>query len=78
MSREPSEWIKLIIGVGVTLLSSAVIGLVIFAFNTNAQNAVQEEQIKFLNEGQKSVVAALNKNTDAINSLKVLIEGLKK
>lgn len=75
--REPSEYVKMAIGGFITLLTACLIGLFVWVFNMNTEAAVRDEKISSMQETQKAVIKSLDKNTAALNDLRVVIESLK-
>jgi hypothetical protein len=73
------------IGGAMTLLTAAVIGLFMFIREVDARNSVQDRinavqttEITNVKEFQKKVIQAVDKNTEALNNLRVALEGLKR
>lgn len=75
--REPSEWVKAGIGALMILLTSLIIGLTVMVINVVKDNAVRDIRIEKVEENQKYVIKSLDKNTDAINDLRVVLERKK-
>ena len=75
--REPSEYIKAIIGVFATLITGAIIYL--FSSNLSMQKEIVElkSNQKHLSDYMPKVTEALEKHTEAIHELKIAIERLK-
>ena len=78
------EITKFILGVLAVFLTSAVIGLATWTFNINAKVAIVETKliqvdsnIYKIEESQKQVISALNKNTQALTELKATLEAIK-
>jgi len=75
--REPAEWVKALIGALMILLTSLIIGLTVMVVNVIKDNAVRDIRIEKVEENQKYVIKSLDKNTDAINDLRVVLERKK-
>lgn len=75
--KEPSEYIKAIIGIFAALVTGAIIYL--FSSNLAMQKEIVELKAnqKHIVEYMPKVTEALEKHTEAINELKIVIERLK-
>ena len=76
--KEPSEYIKALIGVFAALITGAI--LYLFSSNLSMQKEIVELKAnqKHMEEYMPKVTEALEKHTIAINDLRVAIEALKK
>lgn len=75
--KSGEEYVKMIIGAFLTLLTGTVVGLFVWVFAMHANSAVQAEKILKLEESQKEVVKALNKNTEALSELRATLETIR-
>jgi hypothetical protein len=78
MSREPSDYAKIAVGVFTTLVAATVMGLVVTVINLKSDAAVRDLEISHLKKQMPEVAQALKDHTKAINELRIVIEGMKK
>tara|TARA_R110002012_G_scaffold30480_1_gene92396 strand:+ start:291 stop:518 length:228 start_codon:yes stop_codon:yes gene_type:complete len=59
------------------VIATAIVGLYIWVFNTNAKNDVRDLRITHVENGHTEVLSVVKDNTRAMNNLRVVIESLK-
>lgn len=75
--KEPTEYVKAVIGGVITVLCAGLIGMFVWVFNMNADAAKRDTKIEHLESSFNDIVGVLRENTKALNDLRVVIEGLK-
>jgi len=76
--KAPEEYVKALIGIFATLITGAIIYL--FSSNLSMQKQIVELKAnqQHMSDYMPKVTEALEKHTEAINDLKIAIEGLRK